>query len=35
MGRDLLPLFQNAIIEVGSVPIGFDIQIILGVSENR
>lgn len=35
MGRDLLPLFQNAIVEVGSVPIGFDIQIILGVSENR
>lgn len=35
MGRDLLPLFQNAVVEVGSVPIGFDIQIILGVSENR
>ncbi|WP_455716598.1 LytR C-terminal domain-containing protein [Anaerosporobacter sp.] len=35
MGRDLLPLFQDAVIEVGTVPVGFDIQIILGVSENR
>lgn len=35
MGSDLLPLFKNAIIEVGTVPIGYDIQIILGVSENR
>lgn len=35
MGRDLLPLFKNAIIEVGTVPIGYDIQIILGVSENQ
>jgi len=35
MGRDLLPLFQDAVVEVGTVPVGFDIQIILGVSENR
>ncbi|WP_310601618.1 LytR C-terminal domain-containing protein [Anaerosporobacter sp.] len=35
MGRDLISLFQNATIEVGDVPEGFDIQIILGVSENR
>lgn len=35
MGRDLLPLFQDAVIEVGTVPVGYDIQIILGVSENR
>lgn len=35
MGRDLLPLFQDAEVEVGTVPVGFDIQIILGVSENR
>ena len=35
MGKDLLPLFQDAEVEVGTVPVGFDIQIILGVSENR
>lgn len=35
MGRDLLPLFNDAVIEVGTLPVGYDIQIILGVSENR
>lgn len=33
MGQDLLPLFKDAQIEVGTLPLGYDIQIILGVSE--
>ena len=35
MGRDLMPLFNEASIEVGTLPVGIDIQVILGVSENN
>ncbi|WP_167955538.1 LytR C-terminal domain-containing protein [Anaerosporobacter faecicola] len=35
LGLDLVSLFQAATVEVGEVPVGYDIQIILGVSENR
>ncbi|HEX3078744.1 MAG TPA: LytR C-terminal domain-containing protein [Lachnospiraceae bacterium] len=35
MGTDLIPYFKKATVEVSELPIGTDIQIILGVSEGQ